>query len=709
VLLNEVKTKKMLKEAGISVTDTRLATSKQEAITLSEEIGFPVVLKIVSPDISHKSDSGGVKLDLNTAEQVGNAYYEILNKVSKYCPAAEILGISVQKMAPPGVEIIIGVSQDEQFGPVIMFGLGGTMTELFKDVAFRVLPVTETEADDMIKEIKGYRLLSGFRGKPPVDISALKNMALDVSRFIAANPGVSELDLNPVFAYPNGSVAVDARLILEDKDITPMTVEKEERRSGLDFMFYPKSLALVGASNNPNSRGYDFMMHLINFGYKGEIYPLSLKNPEIMGVKAYPSLDDVPGDVEHVIYCIALEHLPSFLDSAVRKGVKSVHIFSARGSETGRAESKALEAEILKKARQYGIRLLGPNCMGVYCPETGFSFCTDFPKEKGNVGAMIQSGGSSTDITRFGALRGLRFSKVVSYGNALDINELDLLKYFSDDPQTNVIIAFIEGLKSDGREFLELVRKTSAKKPFIVCKGGKSKAGARSTMSHTASMAKSSRVWDIAIRQAGGIPVRDLDDLIHMAVGFSFIPPIKGKRLGTGGSGGGRNTVSVDEWEDNGFEVVPLPQGIREEFKRRGAELWYCLDNPADRSISVPGDPFTVPTLLMEMAKHPDFDFICANVAPDDHPYNQETFVEWIGSTVNGYVTLHRESPKPFFLIFSERPLGIADMDYWFWREVAHLRTKIIDAGVPFFPTVDKAAEVLNAMIAYQRWLSART
>jgi hypothetical protein len=220
-------------------------------------------------------------------------------------------------------------------------------------------------------------------------------------------------------------------------------------------------------------------------------------------------------------------------------------------------------------------------------------------------------------------------------------------------------------------------------------------------MSHTASLAGSSAVWSTAIRQAGGIPVRDIDDLVNLAVAFNLVKPVKGRRLGTGGAGGGRNTVSTDEWEDSGFRVIPLPQSIRQEFKARGAMLWDCLDNPADRSIVVPGDPFNVPALLLEMAKHPDFDLICAMVAADDHPYNKETFVDWISSTVEGYLRLPQQMNKPFFMIFSERPLGLPDMDHWFWRETARLRSRAIEERVAFFPSVDKAAQALNEQMCY--------
>jgi acyl-CoA synthetase (NDP forming) len=709
MFLNEVEAKIMLKDAGIRVTDTRLATSREEAITLSSEVGFPVVLKIVSPDVIHKSDAGGVKVGLKTPQQVGQAFDEIISNVHTKVPNARITGLAVQHMAPFGTEVIIGMVKDSLFGATLMFGLGGVFVELLKDVSFRVTPITRQDAAEMIQEIKGHKMLTGFRGQPAADIASLEEMLVKVSRFIEANPQITELDLNPVFVYPDGAIAVDARINVSDVTSSSSIEVKRTNLGVLDFLFYPRSVAVAGASNNPSSRGYDFMQHLINFGYEGQIYPINLKSPEVMSIKAYPTLEAIPGTVDHVIYCIGLENMPAFLDSCVKKGVKSIHAFSARGAETGRADAKELEAGIQRKVKEYGIRLLGPNCMGVYCPESGFSFCADFPKEKGNVGAIIQSGGSSTDITRYGALRGLRFSKVLSYGNAIDINEMDLLKYMCDDPQTKVIIAFIEGLRGNGRDFLELVRKTTAKKPFIVCKGGLSKAGARATMSHTASLAGSSLVWNTAIRQAGGIPVRDIDDLVNVATAFNFIPPIKGRKIGTGGSGGGRNTVSVDEWESQGFEIVPLPQHIREEFKKRGAMLWDCLDNPADRSITVPGDAFTVPALMLEMAKDPNYDFICANIAADDHPYNRETFVDWISSNVEGYIKMSKESPKPFFAIFSERPLGTADMDHWFWRECGHLRTRLIEEKIAFFPSVDKAAEAINELIWYYRSKDSRS
>jgi acyl-CoA synthetase (NDP forming) len=214
-LLTEVESKELLKKAGIPVVEAALARSKKEAVSISKEVGFPVVLKISSPDVIHKSDSGGVRLGLANATQVGKAYSEIVASIRKAFPKAVIDGVSVQKMAPPGVEVIVGMSKDAQFGPVLMFGLGGILVEVLKDVSFRIVPVAQRDAAEMIREIKGYPVLEGYRGQKPASISALEKLIVKVSQFVEKNPQIKELDLNPVFAYHDKAVAVDARVVLE--------------------------------------------------------------------------------------------------------------------------------------------------------------------------------------------------------------------------------------------------------------------------------------------------------------------------------------------------------------------------------------------------------------------------------------------------------------------------------------------------------------
>ena len=214
-VLTEIEAKQLLKQAGFSVVETELATSREEAIAISQKLGFPVVLKIASSDVVHKSDAGGVKLGLKTSRQVGKAYDDILRAIKQQYPEAKIQGVSVQKMARPGVEVIIGMSKDAQFGPVLMFGLGGILVEILKDVSFRIVPLARRDAREMVREIKGYPLLEGYRGQEAVDVANLEELILKVSSFVEQHPEVKELDLNPIFAYSDGAVAVDARIILE--------------------------------------------------------------------------------------------------------------------------------------------------------------------------------------------------------------------------------------------------------------------------------------------------------------------------------------------------------------------------------------------------------------------------------------------------------------------------------------------------------------
>lgn len=213
--LTEVESKALLRRAGIPVVEAKLARSKKEAVSTSKEMGFPVVLKINSPDVIHKSDAGGVKLGLANGTQVGKAYSDIMSSIKKAYPDARVEGISVQRMAAPGVEVIVGMSKDPQFGPVIMFGLGGILVEVLKDVSFRIVPVSERDAGEMIREIKGYPILEGYRSQKPASIPALEKLIVKVSEFVEKNNQIGELDLNPVFAYPDTAVVVDARIILE--------------------------------------------------------------------------------------------------------------------------------------------------------------------------------------------------------------------------------------------------------------------------------------------------------------------------------------------------------------------------------------------------------------------------------------------------------------------------------------------------------------
>jgi acyl-CoA synthetase (NDP forming) len=323
------------------------------------------------------------------------------------------------------------------------------------------------------------------------------------------------------------------------------------------------------------------------------------------------------------------------------------------------------------------------------------------------VGALIQSGGNSTDLVHVSTLRGIRFSKVVSYGNALDINEIDLFRYFADDPETSVIVSYIEGLKGDGQQYIELVRHAASKKPVVICKGGRTSVGSRMTLSHTASLAGSANIWETAIRQAGAVPAKSLDHMVNLAVAFAFLPPINGKNVGIVGAGGGRSVLSADEWEENGFSVPALPADVRQELKARGSQLWDWIDNPADVSIT-PGDPLTMPDVLSVIVKHPVFDFIAAD-AEEDPPFAKDAFIQHLVDDMQGYIKIKKECDKPFLVIFDERSPGREEMDHYNYRTRAELRSLLVKESLPFFPSVDEAAKAVKELIAYYRRKDAIT
>jgi len=214
-LLTEIEAKQVLEEAGVPVSPARLARTRDDAVKMAKELGYPIVLKIVSPQITHKSDVGGVALNLTSADEVGAAFDGIIASAKRHVPDATIEGVAVQRMEKPGIEVIVGMTKDPQFGPVLMFGLGGVLVEVLKDVAFRVVPINERDARQMVHEIKGYPLLEGYRGHEPADVARLEQLLIKVSQFIEQHPEVAELDLNPVFAYKDGALAVDARIVLD--------------------------------------------------------------------------------------------------------------------------------------------------------------------------------------------------------------------------------------------------------------------------------------------------------------------------------------------------------------------------------------------------------------------------------------------------------------------------------------------------------------
>lgn len=467
----------------------------------------------------------------------------------------------------------------------------------------------------------------------------------------------------------------------------------------------PGSVALVGASSSPVTGGGAYAVHLTD-EYRGKCYFINPREEEILGRKTYPRLRDVPDPVEYVICCISAKRVLDLLDECREKGVKIVHLFTARMAETGRDDGIRLEEEITRRAGALGIRLLGPNCMGVYHPGIGLTYGYSFPREPGPVGGIFQSGGLSTDFVHYGALRGLRFSSVVSYGNAVDIDETELLGVMADDPDTRVIAMYIEGIRA-GRAFRAALRSAAEKKPVVVLKGGKGEAGARSVSSHTASLAGGKEVWEGIIRGANAVTAGSFSELIDLAVGFHFLPPFTGNRVAVTGGGGGKGILSADRWEAEGFVLPDLPPGMREEMRKTSPGLSDWLHNPVDVSI-LQDSPMLPEELFVLMEAHGGYDLFILNLTEDD-PLPEEFWRFWTDAQVTSIAHYREAAGKPVTAVVADAQLGPGEMGEWRWGLIGEVRRKIIRSGIPVFPTPERAARAARKVAGYWQRRESRT
>ena len=466
----------------------------------------------------------------------------------------------------------------------------------------------------------------------------------------------------------------------------------------LETILHPKSIAVVGASDKANTMGYSYVTHLLEYGYRGDIYPVNPKYTEIQGLKAYPNLREIPGFVDYVISCVPSHGVLDMLEDCAEKGVKGVHFYTARFSETGHQDAIRLEQEVLKKVRESGVRLIGPNCMGLYYPEEGISFAYDLPKEPGSLGLISQTGGGAATFVNMASMRGIRFSKVFSYGNGLDLNECDYLDYLTQDPETKVITMYIEGVK-DGQRFQDSLHRATAKKPVIITKAGRGKAGVKAAASHTASLAGAAKTWKTVIVQAGAVYAKSLEEMTDYGVAFIFLPPIGGPRVGISGGGGGPSVLAADECEEEGLDVVPLPPEIREELKTKAPSVWDWVGNPADVSI-LGGAGITGVDMLRMMASNDNFDLLLACM-PEVPLANKDQTLLRIKNEMMSYITVKKAYSKPLLAVLGEKSLGIDDYGHWRWRLAGEMRTELIKAGIPVFPTMKQAARAVIKLIGY--------
>jgi acyl-CoA synthetase (NDP forming) len=479
------------------------------------------------------------------------------------------------------------------------------------------------------------------------------------------------------------------------------------KNDAIDNLFNPKSIALVGVSSDTGKPGAAqwFLKSLINFGYKGRVYGVHPAGGEIFGVQVFTSVKDIPGPLDYVISAIPARFTPGLMKDCAAKGVKVVHLFTSGYSEIEDESGKSLQSEVLNIARQAGIRIIGPNCMGFYCPSAGVTFAGEypeqegFPKKAGWLGLISQSGGNCIFSIRDAASRGVFFSKAISFGNAADINESDLLEYMAEDPETKIIAMYLEGL-ADPLRFMKALKKAAVIKPVIINKAGNSETGARMCASHTGTIAGSASTWRSLLKQAGAIQVESMPELIDISVAISHLPLPAGRNVAVIGSGGGVGVQAADDVTRAGLKVPMLQEDVRRKLRGiYGTEAGSIFRNPVDVPPLAGKEQYI--KAVRAIADSDDIDIVLMHFPFDLWALANRSMLM---GTFAGVVTeLAGSIDKPLAIVLHYCVSAKAT------RLAGETQEKFVELGLPVFPSVSRAAMAINKYIAYNEFKAAHS
>ena len=457
-----------------------------------------------------------------------------------------------------------------------------------------------------------------------------------------------------------------------------------------ESIFDAASVAIAGVS--PGNTGQFFLDVLLQYGFSGIVYPLNPKGGEISGLRVYANIKDVPAPVDYVISCIPARFTAQLIKDCAAKGAKVVCVYTAGFSEGGSDEGRALEAEILRLARAGGLRIIGPNCIGVYCPKSGLAFAHDLPKKSGPVALVCQSGGNAAYLVRSAAQRGVHFSKAISYGNGCDINESELLQYLRRDDETRIVAIYVEGVR-DGPRFRSALEELAATKPVVVLKGGCTQAGAGVALSHTGALAGSDIVWNRLLLQSGAIPVNTLEELVDMLVTLLYMPCPKGRRIAIWGSGGGASVLATDVCVTAGFTLPPLPEEIKKEFRILvGGGAGTILSNPIDLP---PVSAEISCSILRRLGQYEGIDLVIAQIPLHSIGYALPVSYAAFRGEVEAITGVHNEMNQPIAVVIHYLTTGES------WQMGSDYQQKCSETGLPVYYSIASAVKAADRLLRF--------
>jgi acyl-CoA synthetase (NDP forming) len=708
IALNDSQAKGLLSRFGIALPPEQFVAQHEDVVAAAAGLGYPVVLKGIGAKLMHKTEQGLVHLNLSDSRAVENAAQSIIAGAGK-----DLDGLLLQPHIQGRREFVAGLFQDRQFGPVIMFGIGGVFTEAFADVAFRLAPLTETDAAEMLKEIKGQALLGDFRGEKAVRRQELIQTLLGLSRIAEAHPEISEIDINPLLVTADGRVtAVDALVISAGgpeaaEYLPPISPD------AIGSLFYPKSVAIVGASAQIGKWGHTLTVNTISGGFKGPIYPVNPKGGTIAGRKVFRSVSEIPEEIGLAAVTLPADRVLDLIPEFRQKGIRNMLLITSGFGETGE-RGKHLEADLVKAAQKAGILVLGPNTMGISNPHNNL-YCTGSPvmPRPGSTAMVAQSGNMGIQLLAFAEQQGIGIRAFCGSGNEAMMTIEDYMDGFEVDTLTRTVILYVESVKN-GRRFFESARRVGRKKPIVLLKGGRTDAGNRAAASHTGAMTSDIRIFEAVCRQAGIVVAQKPMDLLDLAAAFSSLPLPEGRRAAIVTLGGGWGVVTADLCAEYGLEVPELSSQLVAKMDRMLPAYW-SRSNPID--LVGDRDPSIPMTAIEELIKWDGCDAVInlgimgrrimvkrfgQSVLKADPQYDQEFvdqmnqhFFKFEKEYIAHIVKLMEKYKKPIFGVSL-----LPDENNQTLYRVAGSEFK----GV-FYPTPERAVKSFAKMAGYNRFL----
>ena len=695
--LDEAAAKQVLAAYGVPVPAGGLVHSAPEAADLAESLGVPVVMKAVGAHIQHKTETQLVVLDLRTPDEVAEAYVALAERAGDALEA-----VLVEEMVAGSREFMVGMKRDAAFGPVVAFGLGGTMTEVFRDIALAITPGSEGDVTELPDLLRGRALLGAFRGQPAVDRAKLVAVMEAVARIAADHPQIAEIDVNPLLIRGAEPVAADALMVLAAAP--PAAPSQREFEPDLDAVLSPKSVAIVGASDNVTRWGGSALQNIIAGGYEGAIYPVNPKGGEFFGLPVSTGLDDVPAPPDLALLAVGAAQLGEVVTQCGRAGVRAAVAIAAGFSETGSAGQDA-ERELARAAADAGVTLIGPNCMGLIANATQLhatGFIALHPRP-GRVAIVSQSGNLGVQLSALADRRDLGVRCFIGVGNEAQVSAVDVLDYLAGDDGTGCVLMYLEGI-DDGRRLFDVARAASLKKPVVVLRGGLTEIGGRAAASHTGAMAGSAAVYEAAARQAGLVTCTSVQEALDLTSALANLPLPKGRRVAVVTNGGGAGVLAADEMSRQQLTLLDPPAELLDELDEILPPFW-SRRNPFDMVATAGGD--VGPRVVAAVTRCPDVDAVVvlsvlgvpntgdekrAQTATGDY----DDFSPWEQRYLDGVAALMVETGKPI--------INVPDLP---------IRRALYTGDRPFAPVVvptpRAAALVLERMARYGEWRSRHT